>query len=145
MMSAVRRSACIALALFSIAGAPARADDRDTIEYRQHVMKTLGEQATLLGMIAGGKAPTTDLAAHARVLAMTATTAKAAFQPNVAGGSAKPEVWAQWPEFAKRLDTLVASTTEVAKAAESGDPKSVGAKLQALPCKGCHDTFRAKK
>jgi cytochrome c556 len=127
------------------AAATAQADDQDVIDYRRHIMHTLGEQAAVLGMILEQRAPATNLATHAQILAVTASTAKKAFEPNVAGGEAKPEVWSQWPDFAKRLDALVAASGELAKAAKAGNAAATAPKMKDLGCKSCHDTYRKPK
>jgi cytochrome c556 len=133
------------LGLLAVGGAT-HADDQDTIDYRQHIMKTLGEQVSILGMMVQQKAPSQDFATHAEVLAMTAATAKAAFEPEIQGGNAKAEVWSQWADFEKRIDALVASTAELAKTAKSGGAAAAGPKMQsALTCKGCHDTYKVPK
>ena len=108
--------AALAIFILALASLPARADDQDVIDYRTHVMKTLGEQMGAIGMILENKAPADNLALHLKVLAVTATQAKKAFEPKVPGGNAKPEVWANWPDFSKRLDELVAATAELAAA-----------------------------
>ena len=128
------------------AAATAHADDQDVIDYRKHVMKTMGEEAAVLGMMLQKKVPATDFATHVEILATTAATAKKAFEPKVAGGDAKPEVWAQWPDFAKRLDALTAATDELAKTAKTGGIAAAGPKVQSsLTCKGCHDNYRVPK
>jgi cytochrome c556 len=133
------------LAVLLSAAATAHADDQDVIDYRRHIMHTLGEQAAVLGMILEQRAPATNLATHAQILAVTASTAKKAFEPNVAGGEAKPEVWSQWPDFAKRLDALVAAAGEVAKTAKGGNAAATAPKMKDLGCKSCHDTYRKPK
>lgn len=130
--------------LFAASGAAA-ADDQDVIDYRRHIMTTMGEQVAILGMILEKRAPATDLAIHAQILAITATTAKMAFEPEIHGGDAKPEVWAKWDDFTKRLAVLVAATADLSRAARDGGAAAVGPKMQALDCKGCHDTYRVKK
>ncbi len=132
-------------ALLLTAACAAQADDQDVIDYRRHIMHTMGEQVAILDMILQQRAPATSLATHAQVLAITAATAKKAFEPNIAGGEAKPEVWAQWPDFAKRLDALVAATDELAKTAKGGNVTATAPKLKELSCKGCHDTYRKPK
>jgi cytochrome c556 len=127
-------------------GAASHADDQDTVDYRQHIMKTLGEQVAILGMMAQQKAPSDDFATHVQALALTAATAKAAFEPEIRGGNAKPEVWSQWADFEKRIDALAAATADLAKTAKSGGAAAAAPKLQsALTCKGCHDTYRVPK
>jgi len=117
------------------------ADDQDVIDYRKHVMKTLGEQLAAVHMILDKKAPQDAFATDLKVIATVATQAKSAFEPKVAGGNSKPEVWSNWPDFAKRLDALTAATASLAKAAQDGGPAAAGSKLDTLDCKGCHDVY----
>jgi cytochrome c556 len=146
-MSRMRLSRiAIGLSLAILLNAAARADDQEVVDYREHIMKTMGEQAASLNMILQQKAPAENFAVHARILAVTAATAKKAFEPKVQGGNAKPEVWANWSEFAQKLDALTAATADFAKLAQSGGAAAAGPKLQAtLTCKGCHDTYRVPK
>jgi cytochrome c556 len=127
---------------------PVRADNQDTIDYREHVMKTLGAQANAIALIVQNKLPADDaanLATHLKILALTASTAKAAFKDNVPGGEAKPAVWSNWADFSKRMDELAANTADLEKSGDGG-PSAVAAKLQtALTCKGCHDQYREQK
>jgi cytochrome c556 len=122
------------------------ADDQDAIDYRQHVMKTMNAQVEMLSMMIEKKVPADDFATHAQVLAIAAATAKSAFEPEIEGGAAKPEVWTAWDDFAKKMDALVAGTAELAKTAKSGGVAAAAPKMQqTLTCKGCHDTFRVPK
>jgi cytochrome c556 len=126
----------------------ARADDQDTIDYRQHVMKTLGELSAALGQILQQKVVVAPdaVVSHTQTMAITAKMAKTAFQPKVPGGESKPEVWSNWADFSKRLDELTAYTEAVASAAKSGGIAAAGPKLtDAHVCKDCHDQYRQKK
>jgi cytochrome c556 len=123
----------------------ARADDQDVIDYREHIMKTMGEQVAAMTQILKQKAPAENFAIHVQVLAITAATAKKAFEPKVLGGEAKPDVWAQWPDFTKRLDELTAITADLAKIAKTGGVAAAAPKAQTLTCKNCHDTYRVEK
>ena len=124
----------------------AHADDQDAIDYREHIMKTMGEQVAAIRMILQQKAPATNFAVHVRILAVTAATAKKAFEPKVPGGEAKPDVWAQWPDVARRFDALVAATDDLAKSAKEGGVPATAPKVEAaLTCNGCHDTYRVPK
>jgi cytochrome c556 len=127
-------------------GAVAHADDQDVIDYRRHIMKTMGEQAAAIDMILQRKAPADNFAVHVKTLAVAAATAKKAFEPRVPGGEAKPDVWSNWPDFSKRLDALTTATDALAKAASDGGVAATSPKMQAaLTCKGCHDTYRVPK
>src|SRR3954469_23709535 len=86
----------LSVAVLLVAAIPCRADDQDVIDYRTHVMKTIGEQLGAVGMIVENKAPPDNFAIHLKALAVTATQAKKAFEPKVQGGNAKPEVWGNW-------------------------------------------------
>jgi cytochrome c556 len=124
----------------------AYADDQDVIDYREHIMKTMGEQAAAISQILQQKAPAENFAIHVQILAVTAATAKQAFQPQVPGGEAKPDVWARWADFAKRLDDLTAATADLAKTAKAGGVAAAAPKVEtALTCKNCHDTYRVEK
>jgi len=136
----------LAMVAVLAASSAVRADNEDTVEYRKHVMKTMGEQAAAIGMILQKKAPADNFATHVKILAITAATAKKAFEPKVPGGDAKPEVWANWADFSKRLDALTAATDDLANTAASGGVSAVEPKMQAaMTCKSCHDNYRVPK
>ena len=121
-----------------------RADNDDVVEYRQHVMKTLREQFESIEMILQGKAPPDNLATHARILAITASTAKKAFEPKVPGGESKPEIWTHWPDFSARLDALSMATEAFASAPKKDAAAAAMSKIDAAGlCKGCHDSYAA--
>lgn len=121
------------------------ADDQDVIDYRKHIMTTMREQVAILGMILEERAPANDLATHAQILAITATTAKMSFEQEIQGGDSKPDVWTKWDDFAKRMDALVAATEDLAKSAQNGGPAAVATKMKALNCRNCHDTYRVPR
>ena len=128
-----------------------RADNQDTIDYREHVMKTMAAQVGAIELIVQSKVPAdvnSNLATHVKILALTASTAKAAFKENVPGGEAKSNVWSNGglsADFAKRMDELAANTAELDKTT-SGNASEVAGKLQSvLTCKGCHDQYREQK
>lgn len=126
-----------------LASSPAvPADDQDAIDYRNHIMQTLEEQLAAIDLILDRKAPSDNLAVHARVLAVTALQAKQAFTPKVPGGKSRLEVWSNWPDFARRLDALVAATDGLAKVAKTGGAVALGPKLKStLDCEGCHAMY----
>jgi cytochrome c556 len=138
--------ATITTGLASILPAIARADDQDVIDYRQHIMKTMGEQTAAIGQILQQKVPPDNFATHLQILAVTAATTKSAFEPKVLGGEAKPDVWAKWADFSKRLDDLTAATADLAKTAMNGGLAATAPKIQGqLACKSCHDIYREEK
>jgi cytochrome c556 len=138
------------LALIAVVALPlslaAAADPQDTIDYRQHIMKTLNEQAAALGEILSGAVPDDNAIAHMDALALTAATALKAFEPKVPGGEAKPEVWSQWADFSKRMNEFAQKTAAMAKVAhEQGKDAGLANVMDALSCKKCHDTYRKEK
>jgi cytochrome c556 len=139
----------VAVALVMVMSAPmaARAaDDKDVIDYRQNIMKALDAQTAAIGMIVSTQIPEDNLVSHAEAIAMLAKQVKKSFEPKVQGGEAKPEVWTEWADFSKKIDEFVAGTEQMAKNAKTGGiPVVTEQMVAALTCKGCHDTYRAKK
>jgi cytochrome c556 len=124
----------------------ALADNSDVIDYRQHIMNTLSEQAGALGEILAGAVPDDNVLAHLDALALTASTALKAFEPKVPGGQSKPEVWANWADFSKRMNEFAQNTAAMAKLAhEQGKDAGLAKVMDALSCKKCHDTYRKEK
>lgn len=131
--------ACLAAASPSLL----HADDQDVVEYRQHIMNTLGEHAAAIDMILKNKAPMENFSAHSKALSIVAATAKKAFEPKVAGGNAKPEVWANWADFSKRLDALTKTAADLSAATQKGGLGPTASKtFDSLACKECHDKYR---
>src|SRR4051812_23464571 len=124
----------------------AYADDKDVIEYREHVMNSLNEQTAALGQILSTAIPDDQVVAHLEDIALIASTALKAFEPKVQGGEAKPEVWAHWDDFSKRMNEFAQKTAAAAKTAKAGGKDEVLTNiLDALTCKSCHDDYRNEK
>ncbi len=147
----MKRSALIttltAAALLAVQGvASAAADHADAIDYRQHIMNSLNEQAGALGEILSGAVPDDNVLAHLDALALIASTALKAFEPKVPGGEAKPEVWSNWADFSQRMTEFAQGTAAMAKLAhEKGKDAGLAKVMDALSCKKCHDTYRREK
>jgi cytochrome c556 len=139
------RLACITLLVLGSRGAMG-ADDQDVITYRQLIMKQLDAEAAALGMMVSGQISSDALSLEAKSVANAAQAALKAFEPKVLGGEAKPDVWAKWPDFQKRMQEFAKKSAEMAKVSESGNVAAVtDLMVDALPCKECHDTYRNKK
>jgi cytochrome c556 len=120
--------------------------DKEVVEYREHIMNTLNEQAGALGEILSNAIPDDNVISHLDAIALTASTALKAFQPKVQGGEAKPDVWANWPDFSKRMTEFARKTAEMAKMGhDQGKDAALSEVLDALSCKSCHDTYRKEK
>src|SRR4051812_39273935 len=89
----------LSLAAGITASVVARADDQDAVDYRVHIMKTMDEEVGAINLILQKKAPAESFATHVKVLAVTAKTAKKAFEAEVPGTHAKPDIWKNWPDF----------------------------------------------
>jgi len=123
-----------------------RADDKDVVEYRKHIMKSLEQQTAAFGQILSGAGPTENTLAHMEALALSASVALKAFEAKVPGGEAKPEVWSNWPDFSKRMQEFADKTAGMAKIGrEKGVDAAVLEVLDALSCKSCHDLYRDEK
>jgi cytochrome c556 len=144
-MNTALRALCASLTLLCVAPA-VHADDKDAIEYRQHIMKTLNAQAAVVGQILSGAVPDDNVLSHLDALALTASTALNAYKAKAPGGEAKPEVWSNWPDFSKRMNEFAKMTADMAKTGhEQGKDAALGMVVDALSCKGCHETYRKEK
>jgi len=140
-------AAGLAVAVMTALPMAAQASDpTDIIDYRKHIMKTLGETSAAMNMTVQGTAPAENFVLHTEVLASAASSALVAFKENVEGGGSKPDVWSKWPDFEKRMTEFAAATADLAKTAREGGMEAAKPKLQgALTCRGCHDLYREKK
>jgi cytochrome c556 len=122
------------------------ASDPDAVIYRRHVMKTMGEQAAALGIVLQERGPAENAALHARTIALTADAAVEAFEAQIPGGEAKPDIWRAWPDFDKRLKTLSAAANDLAVIAERDGLAAMRAKAMSVlnSCKSCHDAYRLR-
>ena len=125
----------------------ARADDKDVIEYRQHIMKTLQEQTAIIGQLVSGAAPEENLPLHAEAIALAARIALKSFEAKIPGGESKPEVWAKWDDFSKRMKAFSTAADKLADTTKKGGTMAeVTAMLvEVLPCKECHDVYRQEQ
>lgn len=127
-------------------GAMSKAEADGIIFERQNLMLQFDKDAELLGEIAAGLKPKDKLAEVTASIAETAAASKAAFEPRVPGGRAKPEVWSNWADYSRRLDDLEKNTKQLAEFGAKGDLTSVTNMLGgALQCKECHDVYRGPK
>jgi cytochrome c556 len=127
-----------------LAAVPVLASDQDVIQYREAIMNTLNEQSAALGQMASDVVPDGDLVTDMNILALTASTALKAFQAKVPGGKAKPDVWANWADFSKRMNDFAQMTAAGAKVAKEQGKDAALVQLvnYADACKGCHDMYR---
>jgi cytochrome c556 len=123
--------------------------DEAKIKYRQSVMQAVGGHTSALAAIVKGEVPFSEEARpHALALDALAQGAGKIFTPESAKGEteALPAIWEKPDAFRKVLADFQAATAALAKAAEGGDLKAIGAALGPVgqACKACHDDFRSK-
>jgi cytochrome c556 len=145
-MRALSRIALIMGILLAALTPAVGADEKDVVEYREHLMKTLHEQSEALGQILSGVIPDDNATAHMDQVALVASLSLKAFEAKVPGGEAKPAVWSNWPDFSKRMNEFAQKTAAAAKAAhDSGNEAGLAQLSDALTCKSCHELYRQEK
>lgn len=126
--------------------ASSAAETEGLIFERQQLMIQLDTDSKTLGMIASGAAPASRLAETTRSIAQSAKESVEAFRAKVPGGRSRPEVWSNNEDFMHRMETFAANTERMAKLGETGNVMAVSEMMvDALPCKQCHDVYRAPK
>ncbi len=127
-------------------------DDEKTnpqIQHRQNIMEIV--KYSLLGMSAIIKGEVKDqgqFPALASSMASATSVASKAFETDTRAlegkTTAKSEVWDNWQDFSKRMDTFNQAAQELAVVAKDGDMKKnvMAFKNMAKNCKSCHDEYR---
>ena len=107
-------------------------------------MKTLNEQAGILGQMLSGAVSNDDYGTLLHAFSLAASTALKAFEPKVPGGKAKPNVWADWTDFSKRMQEFAQQAAAAAKTAkEQGNDAAAEDLINATEsCKSCHKQYR---
>ena len=133
--------------LLMFAALPVRAsEDKDVIDYRQHVMRALDEETAALGMVVSTQVPNDNLVSHLEAIATIASSALKTFEPKVLGGEAKPVVWEKWADFSSRMNDMAVKTAQLAETGrKNGQDAIMNDMVAALSCKSCHDIYRQKK
>lgn len=117
-----------------------------TVFERQLIMTDLSKDAELLGQIVAGSESADKLPQTTRAIAKGAHEALDSYRNKVPGGRSKPEVWSNYADFIQRMDSFAHNADAMAKAGESRNIGAVTAlMIDALPCKQCHDLYRAPK
>ena len=109
-------------------------------------MTQLDEDSELLGDIVAGLAPASKLAETASKIAKGARDSVDSFKAQVPGGRSKPEVWSNNADFTAKMESFARNAEAMAELAKGGNANAVSEVLaSALPCKQCHDVYRAPK
>jgi len=134
----------VAIAATMFAPAVASAfEDKDVIDYRQHLMNTLDAQSQVVGQMLSGVTPDKHGVDHLQIIALIASISPKAFEPHVEGGQSKPDVWSKKADFDAKMKAFVEGSAHVAdQAKKMSFQETISIMLDALPCKGCHDPYR---
>lgn len=139
----IKFAGSVAIVAAMLAPVAASADDKDIIDYRQHLMNTLDAQSQIVGQILSGVTPNKHGTGALEIIALTAKLSKGAFEPKAEGGQSKPEVWTKQDDFSKKMASFVENSAHVAEMAKkSSFQETISIMIDALPCKGCHDPYR---
>ncbi len=136
--------------LLTVPGSANAGDPAIDIKYRQSTMKAIGgHMGAIVATVKGQAGTDTQMIAHARALATTATTVDGIFPKGSGQGEteALPEIWKNPAEFTKVVQAFQSAAAAMGAAADKGDAGAVKAALGALgkSCGGCHKVFRKKK
>lgn len=115
---------------------------------REELMKMVGKNTKVLGDMAGDKAPYDAAAAEAAKTELITAAARipATFETQGAAdpaSTAKPEIWTNWDDFAKKAEALTAAATAIDVASVDGIKAGMGG--IGGSCKACHETYRISK
>ena len=150
---AMTRGILAAAAVATVAAAgTAQASDGGEIKYRKAVMKAVGgHMNALVGIVKGETANKADMAALAKGMLSLAKISQNVFPKgsDAMGGEtdALAKIWDDPADFKKVSMAFVDHAQNLVTAAESGDPKALGAAVGALgknACKACHDSYKKK-
>lgn len=135
------------LATVLVAGvAFAKGDRTDpNAKMRSDLMRSIGGATKTLGDMAGDKAAFDAAAAEAAKAAMITAAGQIATAFAEQGGAdpaqeAKPEIWTNWDDFAKKADALAAAATALDATSLDGVKAGMGA--IGGSCKDCHTSYR---
>ncbi|MCK9512001.1 MAG: cytochrome c [Pigmentiphaga sp.] len=154
MMKSRVRGLSLSLAALALTQTPAMAeapfpDAAAAVEYRQGVLKQMGEHSQSLAEVARGRAPYDPEQVKADVAEFRALAAKPwqAFHPGTEGGNARPEVWREPQKFADAAQLLQTRMAELEAAADTGELARVREAFghTANSCRACHDSFRQRR
>lgn len=113
---------------------------------RQEIMSKLGRDSDTLGDIVAGLQPADKLPEVTRAIATGARESLEAYRTPVPGGRTKPEAWTNSADFTARMEAFMRNAEAMAVAGEKRDIAGVtGLMVDAMPCKQCHDVYRAPK
>ena len=118
--------------------------DQASIEYRQHNMNALEAQFKAIAAIVAFDGPPANLMSHLQTALILARQVLPSFEKNAPGGSAKPEIWTSWDDYASHMHQFEASIAMAIEAAKFGSVTDVVWYTDQISCRKCHDTYKQR-
>ena len=140
----------LVVGFFALTAPALAAGDKEHIEYRQKVMKSVGADMGAISDIVKHDLPFgTRLAVHASRMQLAAALITRAFEQSTAdlATDAKPEIWTKQDEFKQAITDFGVAAKALEDAAKRGEPDEIQAAVKDLgkSCGGCHKPFRKPK
>ena len=135
----------VAAALLVIA-VPTQADDA-AIEYRQHVLSSMGGHMQGLVKLLRQQVPhQSHMPVHVNGIATISQVVGDIFEAQAPGGDALDGIWENPDDFGSKVSALQEAAANLKAAMDSGDMGAFGGAVQGVgqACKGCHDNYRAE-
>ena len=152
----MRKSTCVlagALVTVWLGQALAADSAKSLVEYRQAVMKSIGANASAIGMIVKGEVSYTgQIPEHADAILEMSFLVPDIFPPNSTYDDyektdALPAIWKEPDKFKAAVKDFQEAAQKFAEVAQGGDLAATTAAYQELgkACGGCHKPFRHKE
>lgn len=135
----------VAMALL-LTAVPTEADEA-AVEYRQHVLSSMGGHMQGLVKLLRQQVPhQAHMPIHVNGIANLAPAVGDIFPEGSNGGDALDAIWEDTADFAMKVEAFQSAAAELKAAMDSGDMGAFGGAVQGLgqACKGCHDNYRAE-
>ncbi|MBF0193534.1 MAG: cytochrome c [Magnetococcales bacterium] len=153
-MSHIHYKALLLAATLTLAATPALAGDNAVVKHRKSVMTGIGAAmgATVCQLKGQCNMKPKVLLRQAKTLAFLSSISADSFRQATPNATMKTtstdNVWSDWAEFDKGLNTMTKRARNLVKVVKAGaDKAALGKAVGKLgkTCKGCHDNFRKKK
>jgi cytochrome c556 len=137
--------------LFATVPAPpaeAQVKPADAIRYRQSAYQVLAWNFMPMSAMARGKLPfdARKFGMHAERVALLAPQLLEGFTvgSHVGDTEAKPEIWANWADFQKKMKTLESEARKLAESCKAADEAAIKVQFGRVgaACKACHDQYK---
>lgn len=118
------------------------------IKYRKSALTVMATHFARIGAVVKGEVPFNkeEVIKNADIVSVMSHLPWQGFGPGTEGGDALPVVWSDSAKFISNSEKLIAATTALKAAAQTGNPDNVKKAFgeTGQTCKACHDEFRKK-